>query len=74
MIRPDIVIAGTPLQFRFGVAHCLTFRGLHMRVFHNDSKRLNNSFGYSIADSDGKVIKFCRACSAWAVAQAVMEN
>lgn len=74
MTRPDIVIAGSPLQFHVGVAHCLTFRGLHMRVFQNQSSRLNSSFGYSISDPDGKVLKFCRACSAWAVAQAIMEN
>lgn len=74
MIRPSIVIAGSPLDFRKGVAHCLTFRGLQMRVFQNQTNRLNSSFGYSISNPDGQVVKFCRACSAWAVAQAIMEN
>lgn len=74
MIRPDIVIAGSPLAFNFGVARCSTFRGLRMRVFQNDSKHLGQAYGYSIFDDNGKVIKFCRACSAWAVVQAVLEN
>lgn len=74
MIRPLITVAGTALHFRSGVAHALTFRGLNIRVFENDTSRFSSGYGYCIFDSDGSVIKYCRACSPWAVGRAIMEN